>query len=68
MATQAERRKWRRSVEAALDQHEGAERYLLRQRQLRSGRGPQQYDGRGFPVPQPIPGFLERVKRLRRDD
>jgi hypothetical protein len=71
MATQAQLREWRTSVDRALDERAGAERYELRQRAIRRGRGgeagrarPMEFDARGFPIPQPMAGFVERVGRL----
>jgi len=74
MSTQAQARQWRDALEGALNAREGAERYELRQRQIRRGRGsadnrarPLEFDARGFPIPQPIPGFVQRVGRLIND-
>jgi hypothetical protein len=71
MATQAERRRWREAVERALNDRDHAERYELRQRELRRGRRSggngvetPELDGRGIPIPQPIPRFMQRVGRL----
>jgi hypothetical protein len=73
MATQAHMRQLRDAVEGALNDREKAERYELRQRAVRRGRGlgeraarPVESDQRGFPVPQPMTGFLKRVGRLLR--
>ena len=74
MATQTQARQWRDAVEDALNARDGAERYQLRQRKIRRGRGsaedrarPLEFDARGFPIPQPIPGFMQRVGRLIND-
>jgi hypothetical protein len=71
MATQAERRQWREAVEHALRAHQQVERYERRQWEIRRGGaegrpgpGPQQFDESGFPIPQPSPGFMQRVGRL----
>jgi hypothetical protein len=71
MATDAQRRTWRNAVDDALTERDGADRYERRQREVRRGRtapsgrpGPMQFDARGFPIPQPIPGFVQRVGRL----
>jgi hypothetical protein len=64
MATQVQRRKWRESVEAALDARDG------RQQEGRRGMdAPRalEFDERGFPIPQRIPGFVQRVRRLLTD-
>lgn len=76
MATQAQRRKWRSSVERALNERDGAERYALRQREFRRGQdntnndrpGPLEFDPLGFPIPQPIPDFMRRIGRLINGD
>ena len=73
MATQAQMRQWRAAVEAALSAQDSAERYERRQSELRRGTngaegrprpGPQRFDESGFPIPQPIPDFMQRVGRL----
>jgi hypothetical protein len=73
MATQAEMRQWRDAVEEALNEQEGSARYQVRQRELRRGRDrdraadgprPLEFDDGGFPIPQPIPRFIQRVRRL----
>jgi hypothetical protein len=71
MATQAEMRQWRNAVEEALEEQDGAERYELRQREMRRGRDradggprPLEFDNSGFPIPQSIPRFMQRVGRL----
>lgn len=58
-------------VEAALNEHAGAERYQLYQREARSGNArptdrarPREFDANGFPVPQRNQSFPERVARL----
>src|SRR3954452_11032609 len=49
----------------------GPERYLRRQREIRSGRAratdgvrPLEFDENGFPIKQSSPSFVERVARL----
>ena len=71
MSTQAERRRWRAAAEAALNERDRAEAYRLRQVEIRRGNGgasnrprPQEFDEGGFPIPQPMGGFLSRVRRL----
>jgi hypothetical protein len=71
MATEAHRRTWRSTVERARDEREGAERNELREGEIRGARtapsdrpGPLQFDALGFPIPQPIPAFVQRVRRL----
>jgi hypothetical protein len=71
MATQPQMRELRDAVVGALNDREEAERYELRQRAVRRGRGlgeraaqPMEFDQRGFPVPQPMAGFVKRVGRL----
>jgi hypothetical protein len=68
MATQAQRRTWRHSVERALNERERADRYAARQHEIRRGESvgprPLEFDARGFPIPQPVPGFMQRVGRL----
>jgi hypothetical protein len=76
MATEARSRQWRPSVERALAENAIRERYELRQRELRRGRGrsqagharPLEFDESGFPIPQPAPGFMQRVGRLINGD
>ena len=70
MTTEAERRQWRDAVDDALNA-QAAERYELRQREMRRGRArandgprPLEFDQAGFPVPQPIPRFMQRIGRL----
>jgi hypothetical protein len=52
----------------ALTERERAERYEHRQREMRRGESPGpgslEFDSRGFPIPQPTPGFLQLVGRL----
>jgi hypothetical protein len=71
MTTQAEMRQWRDAVDEALKEQEGAARLQARQRELRRGRDradngprPLEFDDGGFPIPQPIPRFSQRVRRL----
>jgi len=71
MTTDAERRRWRDAVDDALNTSEGAERYQQRQREIRRGRAranagprPLEFDESGFPLPQPTPGFMQRIGRL----
>jgi hypothetical protein len=72
MATEAHGRQWRPPVERALAENALRERYEQRQRELRRGGtrtpedrpGPLEFDALGFPIPQPIPGFVRRVRRL----
>jgi hypothetical protein len=70
MATQAQKRHVRNAIEGALNEREGAERYELRQRAIRRGRGgeagssrPMEFDARGLPIPQPMAGFMGRIGR-----
>ena len=70
MDTQAQGR-WLHAVDAALSEREGEERYQLRQREMKRGRNgragpprPLEFDESGFPIPQAIPGFVQRVGRL----
>ncbi|HEX2232298.1 MAG TPA: hypothetical protein VHG69_02920 [Thermoleophilaceae bacterium] len=71
MTTDAKRRHWRDAVDDALNASERADRYQQRQREIRRGRGrandgprPLEFDESGFPIPQPIPGFMQRIGRL----
>jgi hypothetical protein len=71
MTTEAELRQWRDAVDEALNAREAAERYQHRQREIRRGRArasdgprPLEFDQAGFPIPQPIPGFMQRIGRL----
>jgi len=72
MATQTERRQWRESVERALQESNAAKHYELRQRDIRRGDGgaardrpgPLEFDALGFPIPQPVPRFMQRLGRL----
>jgi hypothetical protein len=71
MSDQARQREVNRSLERALSERSGAERYRERQRQARSGRAgardharPLQFDESGFPIRQPNSTFLARVGRL----
>jgi hypothetical protein len=71
MADEIRRRELIRAVEAALDEVNGAERYRLSQREMRKGKAdgdgrphPLEYDSNGFPAPQPLASFGERVRRL----
>jgi hypothetical protein len=59
------------TLETALREQAGAERYERRQRQLRRGRAgavdrprPLEFDDSGFPIAQRIPSFVARVARL----
>jgi len=68
---QARRRKRRASVERALNERDGAQRYKLSQREIRRGEGagegrshPLEFDASGFSIPQPISSFVQRVRRL----
>ena len=70
MAARAQRR-WLEPAELDLNEGERRARYERRQRELsrgesaREGRlGPQEFDALGFPIPQPIPAFMKRVRRL----
>jgi hypothetical protein len=69
MATEAQPRRWLSAVEAALDESNG-ERYQLRQREMTRRRAPEsrarplEFDENGFPIPQPVSGFVQRVGRL----
>jgi hypothetical protein len=71
MAEEVRRRELFRAVEAALDEAKGAERYRLSQREMRKGKAdgdgrphPLEYDSNGFPAPQRLAGFGERIRRL----
>jgi hypothetical protein len=76
MADEARRRELSRAVEAALDEMQGAERYRLAQREVRKGNSgngesgngerphPLEYDENGFPAPQRLASFGERIRRL----
>ena len=69
MTEQARERTLTDVVEAALNEHAGAERYQRYQREARSGRAtdrarPREFDANGFPVPQRNQSFPERVARL----
>jgi hypothetical protein len=71
MADQARRRELERAIEAALVEVQGAERYRLAQREATNGRAraeerahPLEYDRNGFPAPQRLASFGERVRRL----
>jgi hypothetical protein len=70
MTTDAERRQWRDAVDDALNAREAAARYQHRQREMRRGRArangprPLEFDQAGFPIPQPIPRFMQRIVRL----
>jgi hypothetical protein len=71
MAQEVRRRELIRAVEAALDDIQGAERYRLAQREVRKGRAgtdgrphPLEYDSNGFPTPQRLGSFAERIRRL----
>jgi hypothetical protein len=64
-------REFDRSLERALSERAGAERYRQRQRQARRGREgagdyarPLEFDESGFPVAQRNSTFLARVTRL----
>jgi hypothetical protein len=68
MATDAQRRRRRDAVDDALNAREAAED---RRREMRRGRArandgprPQEFDQAGFPIPQPVPGFMQRIGRL----
>jgi hypothetical protein len=60
MATRAQARSWLDST--------GPNQ--LRQREPKQGRAaehrarPLEFDESGFPIPQPVPGFAQRVRRL----
>jgi hypothetical protein len=67
--TQDIRRKRASAVERALNERDGRERYDARQREIRAGSAeprarPLEFDALGFPIPQPIPAFVQRVKRV----
>lgn len=71
MATQAQKHHVRNAVAGALKEREDAERYELRQRAIRRGQNgdggrarPMEFDALGFPIPQTMAGFVERVRRL----
>jgi hypothetical protein len=71
MATHAHRRN---GVPATLKESREAERYQLRQREIRRATNttrdrprPLEFDPLGFPLPQPMPSFVRRVARLLRD-
>jgi hypothetical protein len=71
MVSHAQQRQWLDAVEEALSERGGAERYRLRQREMRSGgraaddrAAPLEFDERGFPIPQPVTGFVRRLGRL----
>jgi hypothetical protein len=77
MAMQLSGRGRRHAVEAnaALNGHNGAGSYKLRQGRITRGTGtpaeqprPLEFDASGFPVPQPTPSFVQRVRRLLRDE
>lgn len=75
MATQPQTSQWRDAVQEVLSSLNAAERYEYRQRELRRGRRrrddrarPLEFDGRGFPLAQPVPGFTQRLTRLIRDN
>jgi hypothetical protein len=70
MSDQAEERGFDRSLERALSERAGAERYGQRQRQARRGREgagdharPLEFDESGFPIRQRNSTFLARVNR-----
>jgi hypothetical protein len=74
MVTNAHGRTRRDGVQAALNDSREAERYHLRQREIRRRMDttrdrprPLEFDELGFPLPQPIPTFARRVARLLRD-
>ena len=59
------------ALTAALEEQEGAESHRRRQGQARHGSAeaadrprPLEFDGNGFPVPQPTPSYVARVTRL----
>jgi hypothetical protein len=71
MSDQAQEREFDRSLERALSERAGAERYGQRQRQARRGREgagdharPLEFDESGFPIRQRNSTFLARVTRL----
>ena len=71
MATEAERRHWRAAVDEVLNERGAATRYQQRQREIRRGKAraddgprPREFDEGGFPIPQPIPRFIQRIERL----
>jgi hypothetical protein len=73
MATPGDVRQRRNAVERALKEQEGAARYQLRQREVRRGRDaavngarPLEFDEGGFPIPQALPRFVQRIGRLLR--
>jgi hypothetical protein len=75
MATQAQMHQWHEAVGDALSALDASERYQSRQRQLRRGRArdeaqarPLEFDPRGFPIPQPVPSFMQRLSRLISDN
>jgi hypothetical protein len=60
---------------AALNGHNGTGRYMARQRRITRGIDapteqprPLEFDASGFPIPQPIPTFVQRVRRLLGDE
>jgi hypothetical protein len=53
-------RAWRAAVELARRERE--QRKVARPGT--GGPGPRRFDERGFPIPQPIPAFVQRVARL----
>jgi hypothetical protein len=70
MAREAQASSWLDAIEAALGESDSKERYQLRQREMKRGGAaesrarPLEFDESGFPIPQPIPGFAQRVGRL----
>jgi hypothetical protein len=66
-----ERAQWGKSVERSLNGRESAAIDELNQRAIRRAESaperapaPLEFDARGFPIPQPLPGFMQRVGRL----
>jgi hypothetical protein len=68
MAMHTERRRWRNSVERTLTGRDsGASRELNLRAIRRAESGPEhspaplEFDAAGFPIPQPLPSFVQRV-------
>jgi hypothetical protein len=63
-------RNWREAVEEALNRRDAAERYQLRQQEVRRASAaaerprPLEFDESGFPIAQPVPSFMRRLGRL----
>jgi hypothetical protein len=71
MTDPARRRRLERAIEAALVEAKGAERYRLAQHEATNGRAgaverahPLEFDRNGFPAPQRLASFADRVRRL----